>query len=294
MRCNELDRVIRKECPVCGSEDTFSVTQKRGTVLSEFFTINRCKKCTCVFVVDPIDPKHLDEIYNTEYFSGDGMDDSVNYVENIDRQNYFFEKYDYQIGSELEQYDLKPGLKWLDLGCALGNVLDWASDRYSARTYGIELSEFARKKAQSRGHQIIGATIEDVTKEYRGFFDIITCYEVLEHLYEPNKIIESVEYMLKDGGVFHYSTGAPPKNHRINKWQYLRPEVHITFYSPKCIAELFTRNNLTPVPRQYIPVNRKFQYYKPSWKGKIKLHLPGFLVRVLRQMQPDAVKGKKF
>ena len=273
--------------------------EKYGTILREPFLVNRCKNCSCVYVVDPIHPKHLDEIYDKKYFSGEGLDDSVDYVENLKRQSFFFEKYDYQIGSELKQYNLKSGLKWLDLGCAVGNVLDWAEDRYSAKTYGIELSQFASDIAKSRGHKLIGATVEDITKKYRGYFDVITCYEVLEHLYEPNKIIESVSYMLKEGGVFHYSTGAPPKDHQISDWDYLRPEVHITFYSPECIGDIFIRNNLTPFHRKKLQTNIKLKYFKLSWKQKIKKYFPEVVIellrklRVLHRLQPDAIKGNR-
>ena len=69
---------------------------------------------------DPIHPELLSEIYNEDYFSGDGFDDTVDYVENLSREAYFFSKYDYQIRSELVQHKLIGSPRWLDIGCAFG------------------------------------------------------------------------------------------------------------------------------------------------------------------------------
>lgn len=289
-----MERMIRENCPVCQGTDVYKVTEKQGSSVLEMFSVYRCNNCSCAYVHDPINKKHLDEIYSEQYFSGGGMDETVDYLENLDRQDFFFEKYDYQIGSELSQYKIKKDWKWLDLGCALGNTLDWAFDRYSVETYGVEFSELGRNISSSKGHRILGKTIEEVSSEFEGQFDIITCYEVLEHLYEPDQVMSSISRLLKDGGVFHYSTGAPPKDLLMGSWSYLRPEVHITFYSPKCMKELFSRHGLMPNPRQSTQINKNFKHYRLSFKQKIKIALPNFIVRFLRgELQPDGIRDTK-
>ena len=287
-----MDRIVRLSCPVCDGKNVYKVCDKFGAEVKENFIVNRCKNCDCVYVENPIHPNHLGEIYNSKYFSGDGMDDTVDYVENLNRQEYFFEKYDYQMAGELKQYKIKKGSTWLDIGCALGNTLDWAVDRYHAVTFGVEYSDIGRQYSTKKGHEIIGVTTEEVPSKFDGFFDVVTCYEVLEHLYEPNKVILDISRLLKDGGVFHYSTGAPPRDSEMLNWDYLRPEVHIVFYSPKCMEYLFVKNGLTPNLRKNLSIKRRFDYYKLNYKQKVKLLLPRWVINLFRPYQPDALKNR--
>lgn len=152
---NMFEYIQREKCPVCDCSESTFIGAKQGHFVSQGFQVYRCIRCDCVYVKNPIHPKHLMDIYNAAYFSGEGMDTTVNYQENLSRQEWFFEKYDFQIGAQIRQYRIKEGYRWLDVGCALGNVLDWARDRYGVETYGVELSEYARQIAGSRGHIIL-------------------------------------------------------------------------------------------------------------------------------------------
>ena len=292
---NTFDRIYLDVCPICFSKKLTMIGKKTGKFVKEDFSVGRCAECDCVYVLDPIHPKHLEKIYNKEYFFGIGMDDTVNYVENLERQNYFFEKYDWQIGTELSQYNIKQTFNWLDIGCAVGNVLDWAHDRYGVKTYGIEFSDFARDIASERKHKVIGKTINDIKlTRYENTFDIISCYEALEHLYNVNEVIERISKLLKKGGVFHYKTGAPPENSRILEWEYLRPEVHIIFYSVKCMTFLINKHGLLPNLRKRSKVKMtNFRYFKipplAILKNNLRCAFP-FILNRLRPMQPDAIK----
>ena len=39
-----------------------------------------------------------------------------------------------------------------------------------------------------------------------GKFDVVTCFEVIEHLYDPHKVIETTERALRSGGVAFVTT----------------------------------------------------------------------------------------
>jgi hypothetical protein len=111
-----FSRELRAHCPVCFSGDSFLLGHKTGKQVVESFEVRRCKTCDALYVADPIHRQHLSEIYSDAYFDGGGMDDSVNYAANLQEQNRFFAKYDWQLGHQLRQYDLPKKVKWLDVG----------------------------------------------------------------------------------------------------------------------------------------------------------------------------------
>lgn len=296
-----FSRLERKFCPVCEAVDFYIAGKKRGDRLPEDFSIARCCSCASAFVLDPIHPKHLGEIYSDIYFTGAGLDDSVNYVENLDRQDWFFEKYDWTIGPELTGLGIKDGSRWLDIGCGLGNVLDWAKARFGALTFGTDVSDFARKTVQSRGHAIIGTTSNDLLSQerFRNYFDVVTSYEVMEHLYEPAEFFRSVAFVLAPGGKFHFTTGLPPRSDiELLRWSYVRPEVHIIFYSRKGIQHLMNRFGLNPVPRnprrpRQLPKLYKLPPLELSLKGSVRDFLWNSMPGLYSQLRGIHPAGRK-
>jgi SAM-dependent methyltransferase len=91
-------------------------------------------------------------------------------------------------------------VKLLDVGCAFAaflNSLPKSWDRY-----GIDVSEhsIAAAKAKNPDIQLASATLETVP--FKGPFDAITSFDVIEHIADLDKVAESVSSLLKPGGVF--------------------------------------------------------------------------------------------
>jgi SAM-dependent methyltransferase len=177
----------------------------------------------------------------------------------------------------------------------LGNTLDWAKDRYQAQTFGVEFSERGKKISAQRGHQVLGTFInEALGKGHDESFDVLTAYEVLEHLYDPLEFFQTVPKLLKPGGVFHYSTGNPPRDPaRILPWSYIRPEVHIVFYSPKCMNWIFNKVGLKAHQRKQFPFFKSDLYRPPlNWKLKTVYIACWLGMDVLGTFQPDGIKPR--
>ena len=136
----------------------------------------------------------------------------------------------------------KSGGAVLDLGCSSGGFL--ASLRGpSWELFGIEMSDGMAKRAESRcGARVFVGDILDAPY-LPNSFDVITCFHVFEHLYQPREVLARVQGWLKPGGIFYTmmpnidSAGA-----RIfgSYWYALELPRHLYHFSPTSLRTLGT------------------------------------------------------
>ena len=93
-------------------------------------------------------------------------------------------------------------IKILDVGVGLGRLLDRISKtkNQSIDLYGVDISLPYLEIARSNGLNVAMAKIEDMPY-IKNYFDIITCTDVLEHVYDLNLCISEILNCLKHGGV---------------------------------------------------------------------------------------------
>lgn len=143
---------------------------------------------------------------------------------NIYAEWYFESKYKYQkkrVPIRRHYFDI---LKWadeqtelklvdgrgksaLDIGCAYGYVVELLRDLgYSA--YGMDLSKFALTKGKRYGRDLILGSGEFLPVGPSSF-DLVTCFETLEHMHHPESMLAMIHTILKSRGVFLFSTVNP-------------------------------------------------------------------------------------
>ncbi len=101
--------------------------------------------------------------------------------------------------------------KTLDIGCG-GGILAEALAQSGAQVTAIDLAENALTIAQNHAiasrlnidYRCIPA--EDLAKEQQNTYDIITCMELLEHVPNPNTIVDACSILLKPGGYVFFTT----------------------------------------------------------------------------------------
>jgi len=137
----------------------------------------------------------------------------------------------------------------LDLGCSSGSFLaSMRSDSWSL--YGVEMSanEAATAEARTAGKIVVG-TVLDAPFPAESF-DAITCFDVLEHLYEPRRIMAKVSYWLKPGGVFYVQVpNIDSAEARVfgTYWHGLELPRHLFHYSPASLNFLAESAGLRPL-----------------------------------------------
>jgi len=88
----------------------------------------------------------------------------------------------------------------LDVGCGCGAFLDLAKQAGLA-TAGIELNPRAIDSARRKGHQIYSCLLADLEREVgRRRFDLITIFEVLEHVSDPVQLLSDAARWLAPSG----------------------------------------------------------------------------------------------
>lgn len=177
----------RVKCPVCEIDDTSFAFEKDG------FTYVKCLECGMLY----INPQ-LDEVkILAHYRSLASQDYWVDVLQTPRQLEYDTKKF----RGALKELSLfaAPG-SILDIGCSLGIFLDLArKDGWDAR--GIELNKKARRIAREKfGLDILDKPIQELDLEDESF-DVITLWEVLEHLTKPHEILRESVRLLKPGGM---------------------------------------------------------------------------------------------
>lgn len=184
----------------------------------------RCNSCSLVYTNPMEDSKWILQIYknivDTEY-----LDTEV------------FRKKLSQKHLNLLKTFKKTG-NILDIGCFAGFFLELAK-KNGWHVYGIEPSVWAAKIAKKKGVKIIGADFQRISKKTLKF-DIITLWDVIEHLPNPHSFMNFIRKFLKEDGII--ALGTPNIESfaaKILKEKYPHLiRMHVCLYSPKTIEIL--------------------------------------------------------
>ena len=101
--------------------------------------------------------------------------------------------------------------KVLDVGCG-GGVFSEAMAANNAQVIGIDLAneslEVAKLHLYESNHKIdyINKSVEDFAEQNENTFDVIVCMEMLEHVPNPQSIVDTCSQILKPGGWLFLST----------------------------------------------------------------------------------------
>lgn len=213
-----------QKCVLCAGEQFVIVFRKNS------YDISRCAGCGCIQVSPmPSQAQLIAHYQDPSYFEGEEEQGYKSYADTRKALQPFFARR----LREIREHK-KTGKTLLDFGCADGFFLELAQSE-GWDIHGVELSrQMAEKAARALNISIQSDLDLDVTAN----LDVITLWEVIEHLPDPVHVLIQLRSKMAPGGLLMLST--PNNGH----WQPLRDPANWTVYRPPSHLIYFTRDSL--------------------------------------------------
>src|SRR4051812_14878697 len=227
----ELKTPERYERVVCPND-----CSAQAIVLHDFepFQVCRCCRCGLVYLNPRIAEDQLGTLYEAEYFHG-GHDTGYATYE---RDRPLYEK-TFRRRLTLVQKFKRSG-RLLDIGCGFGYLLNVAQT-LGFEPWGLDVSSFAVERCNERfpGRVKRGILTPDTFPP--ASFDVITMFDLIEHVYHPVDFFRLVATCLKDDGIVAVTT--PNHDSLLSRvsgrnWVSYKIPEHVFYYSPKTLAQV--------------------------------------------------------
>ena len=231
-------------CIICGHHDHGHVFTKQG------FELVRCRFCDLVFVTQQPEIEELKKLYSFETGYHAGYE-AIGTTEEGDLK-WETARARRHLG-DIRRY--KASGRLLDVGCSAGFFLKEARTA-GWEVCGVELSENTAAIARRRfGLDVrTGILTDDLFAP--GSFDVVTLWDVVEHLKDPVSVLTTVKQLLKRDGILLLETpnidGLFPRlSYKVapwlDYWPHPEPPAHLFQFSKKTIDRLLEKVGLQTV-----------------------------------------------
>jgi 2-polyprenyl-3-methyl-5-hydroxy-6-metoxy-1,4-benzoquinol methylase len=130
------------------------------------------------------------------------------------------------------------GARLLDVGCGCGELAARLS-RLGWDARGIDPDPHAVDQAQSMGRPVALAGVESLA-DMTDTFDAITLFHVIEHVFEPMKVLRNLARLLNPGGqlvVVTPNAGSLCSRFFGRHWRGLEPPRHLQLFTRRSLDE---------------------------------------------------------
>jgi SAM-dependent methyltransferase len=217
---------ITQACPACREATTHAFLYRRNGC-----DIWQCRSCG----LGRTEAKGFDPqaYYTGDYFSGHRDDGYSDYraAEPVLRREF--------ARSVEFVHGYRPAGRLLDLGCAYGFFLQEAQRHFEVA--GIELAEDAAAYCRGSGLNVFSGVADEANMARIGKVDVITLFDVIEHLPDPRATLALCDRFLEPGGIIVITTGdfaSPFARLAGAKWRLMTPPQHLWFFTPESLGRL--------------------------------------------------------
>ena len=219
-------------CLFCG------VSDERLRFREEPFRVVECRRCGLVYVTPRLPPEALHEMYQDEYWSSERARE-FGYAGYLGGARNYLRTYRLR-RQVITARRPEPG-SVLDVGCAAGFFLATMAE-LGWRTTGLEIS--ARMVAYATGElglpDVRRGDLLSVDLPPRAF-DVVTLWDVIEHLEDPRAHLARAREALADDGLLVLETqNVASAFARLlgRKWQHYKHEEHLFHFDPRSLGRL--------------------------------------------------------
>lgn len=226
-------------CPTCGNEEAEVLFIKNNGQYAY------CTNCKHIFLKTSLKQEILIDFYKN--YPTSSLDWHIN-------ESEFYQRI-YKSGIDAITASTKKKLL-LDIGCSSGYFLSIAK-QFGFNTSGIEPNALESSFASEQGINVIGSTIEEIPHSSK--FDVITMWDVLEHIDSPVQYLKKLSGVLNIGGIVFVqiptcdSLAARVLRDKCNMFDGIE---HLTLFSSKSLDIAFSQAGYTSINKKTVISDR--------------------------------------
>lgn len=170
----------------------------------------------------------------TAHYEGYGRND---YLSDLTIKRY------HQLMDMFEPY--RKTNKILDVGCGIGYFLDVAKER-GWEVHGTEYTDKAIEICSSKGIHMQKGVLNAENYEPESF-DIVTSFEVIEHINNPREELKNIVNLMRKGGAFYITTpnfNSLLRYHLKADYNIVTWPEHLSYYTPQTLTKLLKKVGL--------------------------------------------------
>ncbi len=223
-------------CGLCGGSER-NVKFTEGP-----FSVVTCSDCRFTYVTPRLtDAALIDDVYDEGYWSSDAAKER-GYTDYCADAPLYLRTYRRRIGIVRRYFEV-PG-RVLDVGCAAGYFLEVMQGE-GWNVTGVEPSDAIRTHAEERigRENVVGGLLHEAGFE-DGSFDLITMWDVIEHIPDFVAALKEVRRLLAPGGKLLVETqNVESRAARVlgRRWQHYKHAEHIYHFNPETLAVAMDR-----------------------------------------------------
>ena len=202
------------------------------------YQLLRCLECSHLWApgASAGDANYDALYYNSAAHPNEDQTGYSDYLANLDRRVKGFR-------SRVDQIEMLMGRRGrlLDYGCAVGACVKAARDA-GWDAVGYERSTWAAEYGRKMlGVDIVIGATSDETIFPRQSFDVVTLWDVIEHVDRPREVLAFAARVLKPGGLIAMNTvNASSLGARMAgaRWRHLAPPYHLQYFTRASLRRL--------------------------------------------------------
>ncbi|RXR17745.1 class I SAM-dependent methyltransferase [Flavobacterium amnicola] len=249
------------------------------SIINTTYNLGQCEKCNFIFCVTIFSQEEFIQVYNQLY----NDQDALYKMHSVTQYNALKENKKINVGFNRSKLIKKHILNGkcnsvLEIGSGIGLIGAYIRQNNDKIFYkGIELDKEAFDKSQTLGLNTVNADFKEMAN-LTETYDVITLWEVIEHLQDLKLFLELAHQKLNVGGKIVLST--PNYNKIYNypnraKDQLFQnsPPIHLNFFTLQNIKNIFELNNFSDCKAvlkkwPYLEI-KSISFYKDIFKSLI-------------------------
>lgn len=233
---SDRSKFVKIDCPACGGKKYQTQFEKTG------FTLVLCPDCGTLFVNPRPPSRLLNDFYTKSRSASFFVHGFFQPVAEARREKIFRPRAEY-IRDTLPKKS--KGIIG-DIGAGVGLFLEELHKFWpSARLIAIEPSQGEVAICKEKGLETIPCALEDI-EGWDGKFDLLTSFELFEHLFSPDEFLKKIWNLLRPGGYLFLTTQNGEGFDIQILWEQSKsfsPPVHLNFFNPGSIEKLLRANS---------------------------------------------------